>query len=74
MAVQTIGTVRVQVGQSVNPRVSSVSYGIRALKNADDLDIRNAEDGDVLVYKADTNSFAVEPVAAPAPQLDAGLF
>ena len=74
MAVQTIGTVRVQVGQSVNPRVSSINYGSKSLKSASDLDLRGASDGDVVVYRANTDSFALESVSAATPSLDAGTF
>lgn len=74
MATQTIGTVRVQVGTSVNPRVTSVNYGTTTLKGASDVDVRGAADGEVLVYKADTDSFVVAPVSAAVAGLDAGTF
>lgn len=74
MAVQTIGTVRVQVGQSINPRVSSINYGTTSLKGASDVDVRGAEDGEVLVYKAATDSFVLESIASATPNLDAGTF
>lgn len=75
MAVQTIGTVRVQVGQSVNPRVSSINYGgTTTLKGASDVDTRGAADGEVLVYRAETDSFIVAPVSAAVAGLDAGTF
>jgi hypothetical protein len=70
MAGQIIGTVNVQVGQSVNPRVSSVSYGNRSLKSANDLSLVGAQSGDVIVYQANTNSFIVEPASAVIPNLD----
>ena len=60
---QTIGTVNVQVGSQVNPRVRTISYGGNfTLKGANDLNSIGAVDGDVIVYKAATNSFVVEPV------------
>ena len=73
---QVIGTVNVQVGQSQNPRVSSISYGIKSLKSLSDVSMAGAVDGDVLVYQANTNSFIVEPAAAVIPELnlDAGQF
>jgi hypothetical protein len=72
---QTIGTVRVQVGTSVNPRVSSINYGgTGAIKNASDVDVRGAADGEVLVYRAETDSFVVAPVSAAVAGLDAGTF
>jgi hypothetical protein len=74
MAVQTIGTVRVQVGQSINPRVSSINYGTTTLKGASDVDVRGAADGEVLVYRAETDSFVVAPVSAAVAGLDAGTF
>ena len=73
---QVIGTVNVQVGQSVNPRVSSIAYGSRSLKSANDLSLTGAQDGDVIVYQANTNSFIVEPASSVIPELnlDAGNF
>ena len=73
---QVIGTVNVQVGQSVNPRVSSISYGSRSLKSANDLSLVGAQNGDVIVYQANTNSFIAEPAASVITNLnlDAGQF
>ena len=73
---QVIGTVNVQVGQSVNPRVSTVAYGSRSLKSANDLSLVGAQDGDVIVYQANTNTFIVEPASSVIPELnlDAGVF
>jgi hypothetical protein len=71
---QTIGTVRVQVGQSSNPRVSSINYGTRSLKSANDLNLSGVSDGDVIVYEADTDSFITRPVSAVTSGLDAGTF
>jgi hypothetical protein len=73
MTTQTIGTVRVQVGTTGNPKVRSINYGTTSLKGASDVDIRGAEDGEVLVYRAATDSFVVAPVTAVAG-LDAGTF
>lgn len=71
---QTIGTVRVQVGTTVNPRVSSINYGTRSLKSANDLNLTGVADGDVIVYEADTDSFVTRPVSSVTPGLDAGTF
>jgi hypothetical protein len=72
---QTIGTVRVQVGTTVNPRVSSINYGgSGTIKGATDVDVRGAADGEVLVYRAATDSFVVAPVSAAVAGLDAGTF
>lgn len=75
MAEQTIGTVRVyQINSPTTPRVTTINAGITTLKGASDVDIRGAEDGEVLIYKADTNSFVVAPVTAAVAGLDAGTF
>lgn len=71
---QIIGTVNVQVGQSPNPRVNTIQYGGRTLKSATDLELAGANDGDVIVYQANTNTFVVEPASAVLPGLDAGEF
>jgi len=66
--------VRVQVGAS-QPKVTSISYGGRfSLKSASDLDFTGAVEGDVIVYKADTNTFVVEPVSAVIPRIDGGQY
>jgi hypothetical protein len=71
---QTIGTVNVQVGQSISPRVQSISYGGKtSLSSASDLNLAGATDGSIIVYQANTRSFAVEQI--PPPQnLDGGTF
>jgi hypothetical protein len=75
MSDQTIGTVRVyQINTPVSPRVTSINSGITTLKGAADVDVRGAEDGEVLVYKADTDSFVLESISAATPSLDAGTF
>lgn len=74
MAGQTIGTVNVQVGPSVNPRVNQITYGGRTLKSATDLDLAGAATDDVITYQANTNSFVIKSAAALAPSLDAGYF
>ncbi len=75
MSEQTIGTVRVyQINSPTTPRVTTINAGITTLKGASDVDIRGASDGEVLVYRAETNSFVVAPVAAAVAGLDAGTF
>ena len=69
----------VQLGQSPNPRdprVSSITYGGRSLKSANDLSLLGAQNGDVIVYQENTNSFIVAPVASVPQQieLDLGFF
>jgi hypothetical protein len=71
---QVIGTVNVQIGPTINPRVNTLAYGGRTLKSATDLSLANKNDGDVIVYQANTNSFVVESVSALVPSLDQGFF
>lgn len=72
---QTIGTVRVQVGQQQGGTVRSISYGNRALKGSTDLSMVAAEDGDAVIYQANTNSFVVAPVSAKGiTGIDGGKF
>ena len=71
---QVIGTVNVQIGPTINPRVNALTYGGRTLKSATDLDLANKNNGDVIVYQANTNSFIVSPVNALVPSLDQGFF
>jgi ABC-type uncharacterized transport system ATPase component len=71
-----IGSINVTLGNQSSPQVQTVSYGQKqALKNATDLSLAGAQDGDVIVYDANTNSFVVEPTpAASITNLDAGTF
>ena len=72
---QTIGTVNVQVGSQVNPRVRTISYGGSfTLKGANDLSMDGATDNDVIVYKAATNSFIIEPASAVVERVDGGQY
>lgn len=71
---QVIGTVNVQIGPTVNPRVNNIAYGGRTLKSASDLELAGAKNGDVIVYQANTNTFLVEPVSTLVPSLDQGFF
>ena len=75
MAGQTIGTVRVQVGQQQGGTVRSISYGGRRIRGATDLSMVQAEDGDAVIYQANTNTFVVAPVTAKGIEsIDAGKF
>ena len=70
-----IGTINVTLGNQSQPRVQTISYGQKqVLKNATDLSLAGAQEGDVIVYKANTNSFVVEPASATIASLDAGTF
>tara|TARA_R110000868_G_scaffold244019_1_gene500129 strand:+ start:112 stop:339 length:228 start_codon:yes stop_codon:yes gene_type:complete len=72
---QVIGTVNVQVGQPTSPRATTITYGGRnSLKSATDLSLADVEDGDVIVYAANTNSFIVKPPSEITPSLNAGFF
>lgn len=72
---QTIGTVRVQVGQQQGSTVRSISYGNRSLKGSTDLTMATAEDGDAIIYDANTKAFVVAPVSAKGiTGIDGGKF
>ena len=72
---QVIGTVNVQVGGASSPRVTAIGYGkSNTLKGANDLSLAGAEDGDVIVYQANTNSFILQPVDAEIANIDGGTF
>jgi hypothetical protein len=72
MALTPPGTVRVSVGN--RPTATSIQYGVKTLKGSSDLDMSAAADGDVIVYKADSNSFKVEPIYDIHLTLDNGFF
>jgi hypothetical protein len=75
MAGQTIGTVNVQVNSQQPSRVTTTIGGRTTLKSASDLTLAGAENGDVISYVAETNSFAVRPVSALAiPKIDGGSY
>lgn len=65
--------IRVTVGQS-NPSVTAIQYGTRTLKSASDLSLTGAQDGYSIVYRANTNSFAVAPASAADVVVDVGFF
>lgn len=68
---QVIGTVNVQVNKQQNSSVRQLNYGIRSLKGSTDLAIVNPNDGDAVIYQANTNSFIV---ASATDNIDAGEF
>lgn len=72
---QTIGTVNVQVNKQQPSTVSTTIGGRTTLKSATDLSLSGAEDGDVISYVANTNTFSVKPVSALAiPKIDGGSY
>jgi hypothetical protein len=74
MAGQVIGTVNVQVNKQQSSTVRQLNYGVRTIKNSTDLSMSGAQDRDVIVYQANTNSFVIQSVADLNPDLDAGFF
>ncbi len=71
---QVIGTVNVQVNKQQSGTVRQLNYGVRTIKNATDLSMLGAQDKDIIVYQANTNSFRVESIGELNPDLDAGFF
>jgi hypothetical protein len=71
---QVIGTVNVQVNQQQGGTVRQLNYGVKTIKNSTDLSMTGAQDRDVIVYQANTNSFVIQSVADLNPDLDAGFF
>jgi molybdopterin-binding protein len=67
-------TIKVQVGNQFSGKVQSIAYGTRTLKSATDLNIGQAQTGDVITYDAANNSFYVTNVANDLLDLDAGFF
>lgn len=75
MAGQVIGTVNVQVNKQQTSSVKTLNYGTRTLKGSTDLAITGAEDGDAIIFHANTNTFSVAPVSAKSiTGIDAGEF
>ena len=75
MAGQVIGTVNVQVNKQQSSSIKSLNYGTRTIKNSTDLVFSGGEDGDAIIYQANTNTFTVAPVSARAiTGIDAGTF
>jgi hypothetical protein len=71
---QTIGTVNVQVGSQVNPRVTSLSYGSRTLKSLTDLSLESKANGSSIIYNSSTDSFILGQPTSSVPSIDAGTF
>jgi hypothetical protein len=72
---QVIGTVNVQINKQQPSTVSTIVGGRTTLKSATDLVLTGAEDGDVISYIANTNSFQVKAVSALAiPKIDGGQY
>jgi len=63
MATQTIGTisVRSQRPETARVTVGTGGAGVSQLKNLTDVSMTGAEEGYVLVYKANTNTFVFSP-------------
>lgn len=75
MAGQTIGTVNVQVNKQQPSKVTTTIGGRTTLKSASDLSLVGAEEGDVISYIANTNTFQVKSVSALAiPKIDGGRY
>lgn len=69
-------SIKVTLGPGRPAQTTAIQYGGKyALKDATDLASTGAVDGDVIVYKADTNSFIIEPIENIQPlNLDNGFF
>ena len=63
MATQTIGTISVRSQRPDTARVTigTGGGGVSQLKNITDVSMTDAEDGYVLIYKANTNTFVFSP-------------
>jgi len=67
--------IKVRVGTGTVPAATAINYGgTRTLKSATDLEMVGVQDGDVITYVANTNSFEVVNVGTLPLDLDAGLF
>lgn len=71
---QIIGTVNVQVGEAINPRVNTLTYGNRSLKSANDVDLNGIQENGILAYRANNQMFVATAINDLNPRLDAGLF
>jgi hypothetical protein len=63
MATQTIGTISVRSQRPETARVTigTAGGGVSQLKNLSDVSISGIQDGYVLVYQANTNTFVFSP-------------
>lgn len=70
--------IKVRVGTGTVPTATGLSYGgNRTLKSATDLEMHNIQDGDVITYVANTNSFTVVNAGTlplDLTRVDAGRF
>lgn len=66
--------IKVQVNKQQKQTVQALSYGANSLKTASDLDMSHAQEGDVIAYKASTNSFVVQRVVDSYLTIDNGFF
>ena len=68
-------TIKVQVGSTTQPRVSTISYGgTFSLKSATDLSMAGAQDRDVITYDATSDSFIIAPAENSRLIIDNGFF
>jgi hypothetical protein len=68
-------TIRVQVGSTAQPKVSTLSYGgVFALKSATDLSLQSHANGSSIIYNAATNDFTLGQPTAVVTAVDAGRF
>jgi hypothetical protein len=70
--------IKVRVGTGTVPTATEINYGgTRTLKSATDLDLVGVQDGDVITYVANTNSFEVVNAGTlplDLANVDAGTF
>jgi hypothetical protein len=70
--------IKVRVGTGTVPAATAINYGgTRTLKSATDLELAGANDGDVITYVANTNSFEVVNAGTlplDLTNVDAGTF
>ena len=68
-------TIKVQVGSTAQPRVSTLSYGgTFTLKSATDLSLASHANGSSIIYNAGTDSFVLGQPVASVTSVDAGTF
>lgn len=70
--------IKVRVGTGTIPTATEINYGgTRTLRSATDLELAGVNDGDVITYVANTNSFRVVNAGSlplNLTKLDAGKF
>ena len=75
--VGVVSPINVQIENQKSGKVQSIAYGGQSqqLKTMSDVSVVGAQDGDVLSFVADTNSFVVSPVSVKGlKNIDAGTF